>query len=88
MVDNHKGFSEIERRALGLLAEGWRIHNAQGPVRANSILTNGADSIPLARSVMARLRDLGLIAYVKGEAALAVITQAGRRRAADFARES
>lgn len=56
-------------------------------MRSNSVLTHGQDRIPLGRGTMARLRDLGLIVYVRGSAAMAEITTAGRRRAAEFSRE-
>lgn len=81
-MPENKGFSEVEHRALVLLASGWVLMNAQGPVRANSMLVHGTERILLGRSTMARLRDLGLIRYVAGSAATAMITDRGRRTAA------
>lgn len=80
MPDNTRGYTEIERRALSLLAAGWEIRNAQGPVQANSHLMDpsGSSRIALGRGTMAKLRNAGLIAYVQGHAALARITQRGR----------
>lgn len=72
----------MERRALRLLAAGWHILNAQGPTKANSVLTDGRERLPLGRNTMARLRDMRLIAYVPGHPALATITDMGRRVAA------
>lgn len=81
MADN-KGLSDLELRALGLLAAGGRILNAQGPTRANSVLETAAgERHAIARMTMARLRDMGLIKYVAGHTALALITVRGRRLA-------
>lgn len=82
MPENIRSFTDIERQILSLLAEGWEIRNAQGPYKANSTLVGPAgERRPMARAMMARFRDAGLIRYEAGSPWLARITQHGLRLA-------
>lgn len=82
MPDTPRSFTDIELAVLGLLAKEWWIQNAQGPMKTNSTLVGPAgERRPMARAMMARFRDAGIISYVAGSPCLARITQHGRRLA-------
>lgn len=93
-VGRKNGLSEVERRAIRLLAEGWQLKNGWGPCQANSRLLPppelhqaGRTELALSRGSMAHLRDRGLIEYQKGDARCAVLTRAGIRLSQQILKE-
>lgn len=80
MTEPTRCFTDAERLALGLLAAGWQVRNAHGVLKVNSTLVGPAgETRPMARAMMARFRDAGIIRYVAGSPSVATITQHGRK---------